>query len=133
MQALFNGAEMVIVSADRHKLMERSRRGERGAKIALKLLEHPDRALATTLTGTNIFLVLGTVLTTSRLLPRYGDGAAWIAVGVITPLVILLGGIVPKSFAQPRGERRVRAAPPAPPSGPPRRRPPAATSPPLPP
>jgi putative hemolysin len=105
MLALFNAAEMVIVSADRHKLTDRSRRGERGAATALKLLEHPDRALATTLTGTNVFLVLGTVLTTSRLLPRYGDGAAWIAVGVITPLVILLGGIVPKSFAQPRADR----------------------------
>src|SRR4030042_2228442 len=106
MQALFNGAEMVLVSADRHKLMDRSRREERGATTALKLLEHPARALATTLTGQNIFLVLGTVLTTSHLLPRYGDGAAWIAVGVITPLVILLGGIVAKSVAPPRGGAR---------------------------
>ncbi len=105
MQALFNGAEIVLVSADRHRLSERSRSGERGAATALKLLEHPDRALATTLTGTNIFVVLGTVLTTSHLLPRYGDKAAWIAVAVITPLVILLGGVVPKSFAQPRADR----------------------------
>ncbi len=105
MQALFNGAEIVLVSADRHRLTERSRSGERGAATALKLLEHPDRALATTLAGTNIFVVLGTVLTTSHLLPRYGENAAWISVGVITPLVILLGGVVPKSFAQPRADR----------------------------
>jgi putative hemolysin len=105
MQALYNAAEIILVSADRHKLADRSRSGESGATIALKLLEHPDRALATTLTGTNIFVVLGTVLTTSHLLPRYGDNAAWIAVGVITPLVILFGGVVPKSFAQPRSDR----------------------------
>jgi CBS domain containing-hemolysin-like protein len=105
MQALFNAAEIILVSADRHKLADRSRSGGRGAATALKLLEHPDRALATTLAGTNIFVVLGTVLTTSHLLPRYGDNAAWIAVGVITPLVILLGGVVPKSFAQPRADR----------------------------
>ncbi len=105
MEGMFTGAEMVLVSADRHKLMDRSRRGERGAAIALKLLEHPDRALATTLTGTNIFVVLSTVLTTSHFLPRYGDRAAWIAVGVITPLVILFGEVVPKSFAQPRADR----------------------------
>ncbi len=105
MQGLFNGAEIILVSVDRHKLSDRSRRGERGAATALRLLEHPDRALATTLTGQNIFVVLGTVLTTSYLLPHYGDKAAWIAVGVISPLVILLGGVVPKSFAQPRADR----------------------------
>ncbi len=105
MQALYNAAEIILVSADRHKLADRSRSGGRGETIALKLLEHPDRALATTLTGTNIFVVLGTVLTTSHLLPRYGDNAAWIAVGVITPLVILFGGVIPKSFAQPRSDR----------------------------
>ncbi len=105
MQALFNGAEIILVSADRHGLANRARVGERGAATALRLLDHPDRALATTLTGANLFVVLGTVLTTSRLLPRFGAQAAWVTVGVITPLVILLGGIVPKSFAQPRADR----------------------------
>jgi putative hemolysin len=105
MQGLFNGAEIILVSVDRHKLSDRSRSGERGAATALKLLEHPDRALAATLAGQNIFVVLGTVLTTSYLLPHYGDKAPWIAVGVISPLVILLGGVVPKSFAQPRADR----------------------------
>lgn len=105
MEGLFTGAEMVLVSADRHKLTDGLRRGERGAATALKLLEHPDRALATTLTGTNIFVVLSTVFTTSHFLPRYGDHATWIAVAVITPLVILLGEVVPKSFAQPRADR----------------------------
>ncbi len=105
MQALFNGVEIILVSADRHRLADRSRSGERGASIALGLLEHPDRALATTLAGQNIFVVLGTVLVTSYLLPHYGGTAAWIAVGVMTPLVILLGGIVPKSYALPRADR----------------------------
>ena len=105
MEGLFTGSEMVLISADRHKLADRSRRGERGAETALKLLEHPDRALATTLTGTNLFVVLGTVLTTSHFLPAYGEKAAWISVGIITPLVILFGEVIPKSFAQPRADR----------------------------
>src|SRR4030067_2559332 len=111
MEGLFTGAEMVLVSADRHRLTDGLRRGERGVATALALLEHPDRALATTLTGTNIFVVLSTGLTTSHFLPRYGDRAAWIAVGVITPLVILFGEVVPKSVAQPRAGRVVSTAP----------------------
>jgi len=105
MEGLFTGAEMVLISADRHRLTDRSRWGDRGAAAALRLLGRPDRALATTLTGTNIFIVLSTVLTTAHFLPRYGDRAAWISVAVITPLVILFGEIVPKSFAQPRADR----------------------------
>ena len=110
MQGVYEGAEMVLVSADRHRLTERARRGEGGAKLALALLAHPDRVLATTLTTTNIFIVLCSVLTTSRLLPAYGPYADWISVGIITPLVILLGQVVPKSFARPRADRLVGPA-----------------------
>ena len=110
MQGVYEGAEMVLVSADRHRVAERARRGEGGAKLALALLAHPERVLATTLTTTNIFIVLCSVLTTSRLLPAYGPYADWISVGIITPLVILLGQVVPKSFARPRADRLVGPA-----------------------
>jgi CBS domain containing-hemolysin-like protein len=110
LEGLFTGSEMILVSADRHRLHERSRRGERGARLALFLLERPDRVLATTLTATNILVVLSTVIVTSRLLPRFGPWAEWVAVGVVTPLVIVLGEVVPKSFARPRADRLVGGA-----------------------
>ena len=109
-QGLYEGAEMVLVSADRHRLKERALRGERGPKLALSMLARPDRVLATTLTTTNLFIVLGSVLATSRLLPSFGEYAEWIAVGVYTPLVIILGQVVPKSFARQRADRLVSAA-----------------------
>jgi CBS domain containing-hemolysin-like protein len=104
MEGLFTGAEMVLVCADPHKLTERARRGDRGAQIALLLLSRPEHAISTTLTGTNLFVVLSTVIATSRFLPRFGSHAELLAVAVITPLVILLGEIVPKSFAQSRAD-----------------------------
>ncbi len=104
MEGLFTGAEMVLVCADPHKLTEKARRGDRGAETALKLLSRPEWAISTTLTGTNFFVVLSTVIATSRLLPRFGGHAELVAVAAITPLVILLGEIVPKSFAQPRAD-----------------------------
>ncbi|HEX9205698.1 MAG TPA: hemolysin family protein [Candidatus Deferrimicrobiaceae bacterium] len=110
LEGLFTGSEMILVSADRHRLHERSRRGERGARLALLLLERPDRVLATTLTATNILVVLSTVIVTSRLLPRFGPWAEWVAVGVVTPLVIVLGEVVPKSFSRPRADRLVGGA-----------------------
>jgi CBS domain containing-hemolysin-like protein len=104
MEGLFTGAEMVLVCADPHKLTERARRGERGAQVALRLLSRPEHAISTTLTGTNLFVVLSTVIATSHFLPRFGNHAELLAVAVITPLVILFGEIVPKSFAQPRAD-----------------------------
>jgi len=84
MEAFFTGAEMVLVSADRHKLTERSRGGDRGAGLALDLLSKPERALATTLTATNVFVVLSSVVVTSRLLPRFGEYASLVAVLLVT-------------------------------------------------
>jgi CBS domain containing-hemolysin-like protein len=110
MEGLFTGAEMVLISADRHKLAERARSGERGARIALDLLSRPDRALATTLTGTDLFVVLSSVITASILLPRFGTNAGWVTVGVVSPLVILFGEIVPKTFARPRADALAGAA-----------------------
>jgi CBS domain containing-hemolysin-like protein len=110
MEAIFTGSEMVLISADRHKLVERARRGDRGAEIALDLLDRPEHAIATTLTATNIFVVLSTVLTTSRMLETSGRNASLLAIAIVTPLVILLGEIVPKSFAVPRADRLVGGA-----------------------
>jgi len=110
MEGLFTGAEMVLISADRHKLTERARSGDGGAQIALDLLSRPDRTLATTLSGTDLFVVLCTVLTASYLLPRVGTHAEWATVGVVAPLVILFGEIVPKTFARPRADALAGAA-----------------------
>ncbi len=109
-EGLFTGAEMVLISADRHKLTERARGGDGGAQIALDLLSRPDRTLATTLSGTDLFVVLCTVLTASYLLPRVGTHAEWATVGVVAPLVILFGEIVPKTFARPRADALAGAA-----------------------
>src|SRR5512134_1500999 len=110
MEGLFTGAEMVLISADRHKLNERARSGRRGAQIAMELLSRPDRTLATTLTGTDLFVVLTTVLTASHLLPRVGEHAEWTTVAIVSPLVILFGEIVPKTFARPRADILVETA-----------------------
>ena len=110
MEGLFTGSEMVLVSADRHRLTERARRGDPSAIAAERLLERPDVAIATTNCGANIFVALSTVITTAFLIPRMGANASLAAVGIIAPLVVLLGEIVPKSFAVPRADRLVGPA-----------------------
>ncbi|MCL2102714.1 MAG: DUF21 domain-containing protein, partial [Syntrophorhabdaceae bacterium] len=83
-QGLFEGAEMVLVSADRNRLKERASRNERGAKLALSMLARHDRILATTLTTTNIFIVLGSIIVTSCFIKLYGRHAEWLSVCAFT-------------------------------------------------
>jgi putative hemolysin len=110
MEGIFTGSEMVLISADRHRLHERARRGDADAQLALSLLSRPDRVLATTLTATNLFVVLSSVIVTSRLLPAFGENAEWVTVLVVAPMVIVFGEVVPKSFARPRADRLVGGA-----------------------
>ena len=49
-EALFSGAEIAIVSADRALLRAKAEEGNRGASLALALLEKPEWLMGTILT-----------------------------------------------------------------------------------
>ena len=60
----FSGAELAMVAADRGRLKTRADAGERGPDLALKLLDTPERLVATTLTCHNIAFVTNVTLST---------------------------------------------------------------------
>ena len=101
MKAFFSGSETALVSADRNVLGYRARQGSRGARVALALLRNPERILATTLIGTNLATVALTTLGTLMIVRWLGDdmGEIW-AVLILTPVLLVLGEIVPKSVFQ---------------------------------
>ena len=59
-EAFFSGSEIAVISADRMKLRHAAASGSRGAALALKMLDKPEWLLSTTLTGTNVALVVNT-------------------------------------------------------------------------
>lgn len=104
-QGFFSGAEIAVVHSDRTRLKHRAKEGQSGSALALRLLERPEYILTTTLVGTNIALVLSTVLGTALLIGLLGDIGGLVAVIVLTPVTLLFGEIVPKSICQQESDR----------------------------
>jgi len=103
-EAFFSGSEIGVVSADRIRLRHEAARGSRGAKIALKMLNHPEQLLSTTLIGTNISVVTNTTISTALAIELFGERYAWLAVVIVAPLIWIFGEIVAKSVFQQRAD-----------------------------
>ncbi|MBF0359310.1 MAG: HlyC/CorC family transporter [Magnetococcales bacterium] len=104
MEAFFSGAEIGVVSADRMKLRHSAAKGNRGAKMALKMLEKPEWLLSTTLVGTNIAIVTNTTLATLLAVNLFGEEYGWVAIAIAAPLIWVFGEIVPKSIFQQKAD-----------------------------
>lgn len=104
LQGFFSGSEIAIVSCDKARLRHRARQGDRGSKLALRLLERPEVILSTTLVGTNISLVLLTALVSAATIAAVGDEGDFLAVLLLVPFTLVLGEIVPKSVYQQRAD-----------------------------
>ncbi len=104
LKGFFSGSEIALVSSDKIKLRHKAKQGSRGAEVALKLFQTPDVLLSTTLVGTNISTVVLTTIGTLLMISLFGDYGGFYAVFVLTPLLLVLGEIVPKSIYQQKAD-----------------------------
>ncbi len=99
-KGFFSGSEIALVSSDKIKLRHKAKQGNRGAELALKLFQTPDVLLSTTLVGTNISTIVLTTIGALLMIGYFGDRGEIYAFLVLTPLLLILGEIVPKSIYQ---------------------------------
>ena len=104
-EALFSGAEIAIVSADRARLKAKAEEGNRGASLALALLEKPEWLMGTILTCHNASFVtnvsLATIAAINFVGPTYGEA---LSVALVIPLLVVFGEVVPKGYCQDRAD-----------------------------
>ncbi len=110
LKGFFSGSEIALVNSDKVKLTARANQGNRGANEALKLFKSPDVMLGTTLVGTNVATVALTTLGTLLFIDEFGDKGDLYAFLVLTPLLLILGEIVPKSIFQQKSDEIVPIA-----------------------
>jgi len=106
LEAFFSGSEMAVVSASRSALRRKAGEGDRAAKMTLEFIEHPQRLLATTLLGTNISVVISTTVVTLALLDRGARGEL-LTVALLSPTLLILGEITPKTLFQQHADKWV--------------------------
>jgi putative hemolysin len=101
-EGFFSGSEMALMQASRLRLKASAEAGERGARLAIDLLEHEESLFATCLIGTNLALVTWATIATRTLLDLGLD--AWAAL-LLAPLGLIFGEALPKSVFQHHADR----------------------------
>ncbi len=100
--AFFSAAEMAFIAANRIRLRHLAEQGHRVARGYLAAFQRPEHLLSTAMMGVTIAHVVASSVTTSWLLPRVGPGAPLYATATLTPLMLVLGEILPKALTQRR-------------------------------
>ena len=104
LKGFFSGSEIALVNSDKVKLNAKANQGSKGSREVLRLFKTPDVLLGTTLVGTNIATVALTTLVTLLFIEWFGDGGEFYAFLIFTPLLLILGEIVPKSIYQQKSD-----------------------------
>lgn len=104
LKGFFSGSEIALVNSDKVKLTARANQGNSGAKAVLELFKTPDVMLGTTLVGTNIATVAISTLVTVLFIDLFGARGDLYAVLLFTPVLLILGEIVPKSIFQQKSD-----------------------------
>jgi CBS domain containing-hemolysin-like protein len=97
----FSGAETAFVSCSRIRMRHLAKQLDRSAQTAEKLLAKPERIVATTLVGTNLFIVLGVVMAAAyagALLQNYKGLGGLVATLVMTPIILIFSEAIPKAY-----------------------------------
>jgi putative hemolysin len=105
--AFFAGMETGIISLNRMRLRHLAEKGDKAARILQNFLEQPDRLLGTTLVGTNLFIVMASVISADRgsSLGSWGETLMGITT---TVLVLIFSEYLPKAWFQSRPLKRCR-------------------------
>nr|WP_207124074.1 HlyC/CorC family transporter [Halorhodospira abdelmalekii] len=101
----FSGSETALMSLNRYRMRHLARGGSRGARIAERLLQRPDRVLGVILLGNNFVNIAASSLATIIALRIHGEGAIAIAAGLLTLVILIFAEVAPKTLAAVHPER----------------------------
>jgi putative hemolysin len=107
-EAFISGAEIAMVSADRKRLSRFANTGPRSGRLTYQVLRDPSWYLSITLAGSNLAQVTNAALVTSILIGLYGSRGDLYAFLILTPLILVLGEILPKTLFQQNADRWIQ-------------------------
>ena len=105
LSAFFSSSETGLMSLNRYRLKFLAEKGSRGAKLAMRLLERPDRLLGLILLGNNFVNILASAIATILALRHFGEAGIAIATGLLTFVVLIFAEVAPKTLAALHPER----------------------------
>lgn len=108
--AFFSASETSIFSLESHRVAAMGTDGTGSGGTLARLREDPHRLLITVLVGNNVVNVAIASVTTAAFVGQFGpERGPLFATAVVSVLVLLLGEIIPKSYAVGNAESIARA------------------------
>ena len=101
----FSGSETGMMALNRYRLRHLARGGHRGARLASRLLERPDRLIGLILLGNNFVNIAASSLATVLALRLLGEAGIAVAAGLLTLVILIFAEVAPKTFAALHPER----------------------------
>jgi Mg2+/Co2+ transporter CorB len=105
LSGFFSGSETALMTLNRYRLSHKADQGVRGAILARRLLNRPDRLIGLILLGNNFVNILASSLATVIALRIGGEGAIAIAAGLLTLVILVFSEVTPKTLAALHPER----------------------------
>ena len=98
--ALFSASEMAFIAANRVRLRHLAEEGNQTAARYLEAFRRPERVLATCMMGVTIAHITASSVATWALLPTLGSWSAVAVTAALTPVMLVLGEVIPKAVAR---------------------------------
>ena len=105
LSAFFSGSETALMSLNRYKLRHKARAGHRGAKLADKLLQRPERLIGLILLGNNTVNISASALVGVVSVQLGGELGFAIGTACLTLVVLIFAETAPKTLAEMHPER----------------------------
>ena len=103
LSAFFSGSETALMALNRYKLKHLVKHNK-GARLASKLLEEPDRLIGLILLGNNLVNILITQLATLIGFRLAGNLGVGLATGALTIMLLIFAEVTPKTIAALKSE-----------------------------
>ncbi len=110
LSGFFSGSETALLTLNRYRLRHLAKEGNRGAKLAQRLLKRPDKLIGLILLGNNFVNILASAIATVIALDLYGERGIAIATGLLTLVVLIFAEVTPKTLATRSPEKLAFAA-----------------------
>ncbi|MBU2103102.1 MAG: DUF21 domain-containing protein [Candidatus Omnitrophica bacterium] len=100
LQAFFCASEISFISSNPLSLHHREAQGNKNAGKVYRLLQAPEKFLATMLVGINLSLVLSSSLLTFFLIGEGIEGSSFWATVFCTPMIVIFAELIPKNIGR---------------------------------
>lgn len=105
LSGVFSGSESAMLGANRLHLAAEAEAGRRGARMARRLLDDPERLFSFLLLGNNVVNIALAALVTVLVSPWAAGWGPLASTAILAPVLLVCGEIVPKTLALRSADR----------------------------